>query len=247
MSDIQLGRVKKRSTKSHVQNQVQKTKKHRKKAFYLLSLPITLAVLMYVYPIVKSFASDYIVLAQQETIITPSEQASSINLENGISTNDPEDVSLNSQFISLDKRAYILDQYLKANNSPLYGYGQTFVNACDKYGAPKDCMVVVAIARNESNLCKYYGSAEMHNCWGFGGGGSYRMNFGSFEESIDRVTNVLVNQYGIQYMNNPSLMERTFCGDEPGCTGWGNKIKHFMNDINAYGDSLGLGSLYSLR
>jgi hypothetical protein len=164
-----------------------------------------------------------------------------------ISDNKPaEEVTSAYQFnstsnaIFLDKRAYVLDMYFKHNNSPLYGKGQVFVDACDRYGAPRDCVAVVAIAYNETHLCKYPGSAEMFNCWGFGGGGQHRMTFSSFEESIDRVTKVLVQQYGIKYMNDPSLMEHTFCGWEPGCYGWGNKIKYFMNNIRTYARDMGV-------
>ncbi len=142
-----------------------------------------------------------------------------------------------------DKRAYILDQYFKSYNSPLYGYGQIFVNACDKYGAPKDCTTVAAIARNETMLCTYHNSAQMHNCWGFGGGGVHRQSFDSFEQAIDKVTDVLVNQYGVVYMQDPSKMEKIFCGTQDECIGWGGKIKLFMNEINAYSIQLNQGPL----
>ena len=148
--------------------------------------------------------------------------------------------SSNSNASFVDKRAYVLDRYFESNNSPLAGYGKTFVEACDKYGAPKECITVVAISYNETHLCKYPGSKEMYNCWGFGGGGVYRMTFGSFYESIDRVTRVLVQQYGLKYMEDPSLMDGTFCGNEEGCNGWGSKIKYFMRDLRNYAASLGV-------
>ncbi|MEP7103206.1 MAG: hypothetical protein ABI721_00665 [Candidatus Dojkabacteria bacterium] len=148
--------------------------------------------------------------------------------------------SSNSNATYIDKRAYVLDRYLQSNNSPLAGYGQVFVDSCTKYGAPKECITVVAIAYNETHLCKYPGSAEMFNCWGFGGGGENRIAFSSFNESIDQVTKILAIQYGYKYMEDPSLMEGTFCGNEEGCTGWGNKIKYFMKDIRNYAASLGV-------
>lgn len=148
---------------------------------------------------------------------------------------------------SKDKRVYVLDEYFRANNSPLYGTAKIMVDKCDQYGAPKDCVILAAIARNETDLCKYHNSASMFNCWGFGGGGIYRINFNSWEEAIDRVTSVLVQQYGNRYIIDPSLMERTFCGDEPGCTDWGNKIKSFVKEIDDFSVSLGVGSILSLR
>lgn len=158
----------------------------------------------------------------------------------GTQSVNSEAFNSNSNASFVDKRAYVLNRYLASNNSPLAGYGQTFVDACDKYGAPRECITVVAISYNETHLCKYPGSAEMFNCWGFGGGGVYRMTFSSFYESIDRVTKVLVQQYGIKYIEDPSLMDGTFCGNEEGCNGWGVRIKYFMKDIRNYAATLGI-------
>lgn len=139
-----------------------------------------------------------------------------------------------------DIRAYVLDRYLSDNSSPLAGTGNLFVEACDTYKAPADCITVVAIARAETDLCKYHTSASYYNCWGYGGGGIYRIYFNSWRESIFRVTRTLVNNYGTQSIINPSLMERTFCGDEPGCTGWGNRVKFHMQIIDEYPKKMGL-------
>ncbi len=154
---------------------------------------------------------------------------------------------INTNINLVDERAFVFDQYFLANNSPLYGYGKFFVEKCDQYGAPKDCITIVAIARNETNLCKYKVSAEMHNCWGFGGGGEDRLYFESFEASIDRVSKVLMEGYGPQYMIDPSLMEGTFCGPQDECKNWGNSIKFFIKQIDEFGKTLGVGSLLELR
>lgn len=137
-----------------------------------------------------------------------------------------------------DVRAFVLDSYFNKNNSPLFGTGKDFVDACDRFGAPEDCIVVVAIARNESNLCKYLGSEEMKNCWGYGGPGIYRWKFDSFRSGIFQVTDILVNRYGLRFMEDPRLMERTFCGTEPTCPQWGENILFFMKEINDYSESL---------
>jgi len=156
--------------------------------------------------------------------------------------------TINSEIEFLDERAYVLDQYFRADNSPLFGTGKLFVAACDRYGAPRDCTTVAAIARAETDLCKYYNSAEYHNCWGFGGGGTDRIKFDSWEESIDLVTSRLVNTYGVKYMIDPSLMEKVFCGSEPGCTDWGTRIKFYMNEISEYARELGFTqTLFDLR
>lgn len=157
------------------------------------------------------------------------------------------DKTIDTKISIVDERAYVFDQYFLANNSPLYGYGNYFVEKCDQYNSPKDCITIVAIARNETDLCKYSISAEMHNCWGFGGGGVHRLYFESFEASIDRVSRVLMEGYGRQYIEDPSLMEGTFCGPQDECKNWGNSIKFFIRQIDEFGKSLGVGSLLELR
>lgn len=159
---------------------------------------------------------------------------------------DSSEYSISSQASNIDKRVYVLDEYFKMRNSPLYGYASEFVAACERHGAPKDCIVLAAIARHETDLCKYYMSAEMRNCMGWGGGGEYRMRFDTFEEHINIAYDVLVNQYGLRFMRNPSLMDTTFCGSEPGCTNWGERIKFFMREIDDFGVSLGVGRLSEL-
>lgn len=146
-----------------------------------------------------------------------------------------------------DKRAFVFDQYFEQNNSPLVGTGKYFAYYCDKYGAPHDCIIAVAIARNESDLCKYYASAAMHNCWGFGGGGIYRTNFNSFEEGIDQVTQTLTQKYGNKYIIDPTLMQDTFCGPDAVCANWGASIKYFISDIDSFSQRIGMGSLLALR
>lgn len=146
-----------------------------------------------------------------------------------------------------DKRAYIIDQYFLKNQSPLYLQGNNIVEACINFNAPKDCTIIAAIAKNETDLCNYYNSFEMKNCWGFGGGGVHRRTFNSFEEAIFTITDVLVNQYGNRYIIDPTLMQSTFCGSEPGCENWGSKIKYFVNEIDTFGKNLGLGSILDYR
>lgn len=179
---------------------------------------------------VMAFAGDYNSISQYVRAAAPADYQQSQVLG---------DSSIKSSIQMLDVRAYIFDQYFLENKSPLYGTGNLFVAACDHYGAPYDCISVVAIARAETDLCKYHTSATYYNCWGFGGGGQHRIYFNSWEQSIYRVTDTLVNKYGLEYMINPSLMEKTFCGSEPGCTGWGNRVKYHMKIINEYPASLG--------
>lgn len=155
--------------------------------------------------------------------------------------------SVTSSANLMDFRAYVFNEYFRANNSPLYGTGEIFVRYCDRYAAPRDCIMTVAIARAETDLCKYHNSASYYNCWGYGGGPGHRIYFNSWEQSIERVTRALAQAYGYEYMIDPRKMERRFCGLEPGCTGWGKRVIFHMDNINDFSIQLGFGSLYALR
>ncbi len=157
-------------------------------------------------------------------------------------------ISASSSLGLQDMRAFVLDQYFLANQSPLYGTGNLFVAACDKYATPKDCTTLAAIARAETDLCKYGISATYYNCWGYGGGGIYRIHFDSWERSIETVTMSMALKYGNAFILDPSTGEKVFCGSEPGCTGWGNRVKYHMQLISDYAKQLGFDkSLFELR
>lgn len=146
-----------------------------------------------------------------------------------------------------DFREIVFDYYLELNESPLSGLGSKFVESCEKYGAPNDCTTVLAIARIETDLCKYGPSQVQQNCWGFGGSGENRYYFSSYEDGIDLVTERLVFGYGNYYMINPNEMEMTYCGPRESCRTWGDKVQREMDNINNLSESLGYRSLYSMR
>ncbi len=153
---------------------------------------------------------------------------------------DDQNYQFNSASTLSDRRGYLFDLYFQENNSPLYGTGDLFAAACDAYGAPRECVTVVAIAKHETDLCKYPNSYEMNNCWGWGGGGEYRVHFNDIGEGIFTVTRVLVQQYGIRYMLEPALMERVFCGPDPECHQWGYRVRSLMTELRNFATNKGI-------
>lgn len=211
---------------------------------------LTLSILLTIFILLSILSINdnrYLLKADTQTVFNNIFKEFKNNSLNQISLNMNDEylIEVNNTFI--DKRAYILDLYFKENNSPLLGTGKLFSDYCDLYGAPKDCTTVVAIAKHETDLCKYQYSSEMYNCWGFGGGSEHRITFSSFSESIERVTRVLSEQYGYRYMVDPRLMESVFCGTQSECSGWGSRILAIMNDLNNFSIAKGNGSLFDLR
>lgn len=134
------------------------------------------------------------------------------------------------KFKTSDYRGVVLDEFFRRNESPLFGLGHKFVEACDRYNAPFDCTTLPAIGYVETRLCTLDLSHEQRNCWGFGGSGPNRIWYKSYEDAIDMITDRLVNAYGPSYMTNPVSMQYTYCG--PGCHAWGNGVQSIRYQIN---------------
>lgn len=131
-----------------------------------------------------------------------------------------------------DYRARVFDLYFKANGSPLFGYGQSFIDACAKYQTPKDCTLLPAIAKVETDLCKTDISSSQYNCWGFGGSGRNRIIYSSFDRSIDEITRRLVEGYGLDFFRNPEAGELFYCGSH--CDRWGENVITVQNELKQF-------------
>ncbi|MEI7579737.1 MAG: hypothetical protein WCJ58_06955 [bacterium] len=158
-----------------------------------------------------------------------------------------ENNSLNQLNLSLtvnnkDYRAVVLDAYFEKYNSPLSGYGQVFVDACDKYQAPHDCTTIPAIGFVETRLCTLAASLKEKNCWGYGGSPPNRILFDKFEDAIDLITKRLVSGYGPSYMTDPVSMQHIYCG--PNCNSWGSGVQQQRDAINKLSQDLGYPKLF---
>lgn len=129
-------------------------------------------------------------------------------------------------------QGFLFDKYFLENNSPLYGYGEDFVNACRKYGATSDCTLLPAIAKIETNLCKTGISAKQYNCWGWGGSGSNRIVFNNFSEAIDTITQRLMVGYGLRFFQDTNNGALSYCGAH--CTSYGNHVNNEKSNINNF-------------
>jgi hypothetical protein len=94
--------------------------------------------------------------------------------------------------VSADAREEILKQYLTFYNSPLAPYVKNIIEEADKNEL--DFRLIVAIARQESNLCKVI-PPETYNCWGWGIHSKGTLGFTSYEEGIEIVSKGLKENY----------------------------------------------------
>lgn len=188
----------------------------------------TMSVLVYVGDRSK-ISSAYNVFAQ-ELAIEDSENNGVLGLKTAVSSN----IVLEGQvkIERSDIQGYLFDEYLRAQKSPLAGHGDDFVQACRLYGAPKDCTLLLAIAKVETNFCKTDISAIQHNCWGFGGSPPNRIIYGSFPEAIDSITSRLMSGYGTRFFEDPRYGGLTYCGAH--CVNWGKYVLSEQTNIKAY-------------
>jgi len=98
----------------------------------------------------------------------------------------------NFQIGTKDARALIVKNYLAKYNSPLEDYADQVVTTSDKYSL--DFRLLVAIAQQESNLCKKI-PEDSNNCWGFGIYGDKVTRFASYPEALETVAKTLKEQY----------------------------------------------------
>lgn len=85
---------------------------------------------------------------------------------------------------SADARPEILRQYLEKYQSPLLPHASLLVQVADENQF--DFRWMVAIAQQESNLCKRI-PENSHNCWGWGIYGDKVTRFASYDDAIRRI------------------------------------------------------------
>lgn len=134
--------------------------------------------------------------------------------------------SIDSSFETSDSRAYLLDQYLKHYNSPLVGMGGEIVRISDMYSL--DYRLLVAIAQQESNLCKII-PPETYNCWGWGIHSKGTLGFGSFKEAFHTVAKGLREEYLDKGYTTPEEIMSKYTPSSPGT--WAFGVNHFMSEI----------------
>ena len=133
---------------------------------------------------------------------------------------------LGSSVEEADGRAQVLENYLKKYKSPLASYAGVFVEEADEYGI--DYRLVVAIAQQESNLCKFI-PYKTYNCWGWGIHSKGTLGFGSYEEGIETVTRGLRQDYLDQGYGSISDIMNKYTPQSNGS--WAEGVTQFINEI----------------
>ncbi len=137
--------------------------------------------------------------------------------------------SISALITAADGRALIIRNYLRVHNSPLEPFSDEVVRVGDKYAV--DPNLLIAIAQQESNLCKKI-PLDSHNCWGFGIYGDKVTRFSSYPEALDRVAATLKKKYIDQGLNTPEeiMVRYTPPSVEKGGA-WASGIHQFLGEL----------------
>jgi hypothetical protein len=126
-----------------------------------------------------------------------------------------------------DGRCLVIENYLKKYNSPLIPYAKNLCEAAKKYEL--DYRLLVAIAQQESNLCKA-SPPEWFNCWGWGIHSQGIKTFESYEEAIESVARGIKTKYCDKgYCADPCLMMKKYTPKSDGS--WCFGVKKFLAEM----------------
>lgn len=100
--------------------------------------------------------------------------------------------TVSSTATGADARVEIIRQYLEEYNSPLEPFSQLIVAVSDENQI--DFRLLVAIAQQESNLCKKIPDGT-HNCWGWGVHSKGTLGFENYPTAIETVAIGLKEDY----------------------------------------------------
>ena len=136
---------------------------------------------------------------------------------------------ITAEIYSADARPEIIRKYLKKYHSPLEPFADQVVEIGDKYDI--DPRLLVAIAQQESNLCKKAPESS-DNCWGFGIHSGKVTSFDDYPQAVDAVARWLAKKAKagmetpekimVKY-NPPSI--------ESGTGAWAKGVNQFLQEL----------------
>lgn len=125
-----------------------------------------------------------------------------------------------------DARVEIIRQYLENYKSPLEPYAHNVVEISEKYDL--DFRLLVAIAQQESNLCKKI-PPDSYNCWGWGVHERGTLGFSSYPEALETVAQGLREEYLDKGYLTPEQIMKKYTPRSPGS--WAAGVNQFLEQM----------------
>ncbi len=144
------------------------------------------------------------------------------------SSADPlKETQIKGDVLAADARPLLIENYLNRYNSPLAPFSELIYTVSQEYGL--DYRLIVAIAQQESNLCKK-SPVNCFNCWGVGIHSRGTMCFGSYPQAIEWMANYLREEYFDKGLTTIEAMMKKYCPLSNGS--WAFGVRQFMNELN---------------
>ena len=125
-----------------------------------------------------------------------------------------------------DARPLIIKHYLDKYKSPLLPYSDLIFELSQSYGY--DNRWIVAIAQQESNLCKKIPKGS-YNCWGYGIHSKGTLGFDNYELALRSFAEYLKREYFDKGYDTPELMMKKYCPHSNGS--WAFGVKQFFEEM----------------
>jgi hypothetical protein len=142
-----------------------------------------------------------------------------------------EETVMTANMVAEDARPMLIKKYLEKYKSPLVPYSEMIYQVSQDYGL--DYRYIVAIAQQESNLCKKIPD-DSYNCWGYGIHAKGTLRFENYELAIKSYAEYLKREYFDKGLNTPELIMKKYCPNSNGS--WAFGVNKFLDDIER-GDS----------
>ncbi|MBI2007594.1 MAG: hypothetical protein HYS83_02785 [Candidatus Blackburnbacteria bacterium] len=125
-----------------------------------------------------------------------------------------------------DARLEIVKQYLENYKSPLAPHAQDILDTSEKYGL--DFRLLVAIAQQESNLCKKI-PENSYNCWGWGVHSRGTLRFTNYKEAMEAVAKGIREEYIDKGYTTPEEIMAKYTPLSPGT--WALGVRQFLEEM----------------
>lgn len=177
-------------------------------AFYVLFTPVVLIL-------------SFILLASKGSVVP--KQGNPVRIFSSLPGEYPSE---SFTLATADARVPIIHSYLSKYGSPLAPHAEKIVTEADKAGI--DFRLLTAIARQESNLCKY-APEDTYNCWGWGIHKRGTLGFESFDEAIEVVSLGLKQKYIAEGLVTPEEIMSKYTPSSNGS--WAQGVQAFLDDL----------------
>lgn len=139
---------------------------------------------------------------------------------------DENNLQIDSKVTEADARPVIIEKYLAKYNSPLLPYAKEIFDLSQSYGF--DYYWIVAIAQQESNLCKK-APENSYNCWGYGIHKRGTLRFENYDLALKSYAAYLKTEYFDKGLNTPELIMKKYCPSSNGS--WARGVQQFIDEM----------------